>query len=124
MKIIIPPDEYYAEVLLRAALHFFDVKIFRGEHRRAAVRDHGVMVFSSWYFRGPHRTERTSTPRRLSLVLLSTYWFWFDHSIHASSRYYLRTALVIVTPIFGAIAALLAIYEDGRLAFCQRARTA
>jgi len=28
VKIIIPPDEYYADVLLRAALHFFDIKIF------------------------------------------------------------------------------------------------
>ena len=29
------------------------------------------------------------------LGLLSIYWLHFDHSVHASSRYYLRTALVI-----------------------------
>jgi hypothetical protein len=46
-------------------------------------------------------------------VMLSIYWLRFDHAIHASSRYYLRTALVIVTPVFGALAALAA---DGRLA--------
>ena len=28
-KIWIPPDEYYAGVLLRAALHFFDLTIFQ-----------------------------------------------------------------------------------------------
>src|SRR5712672_218332 len=44
--------------------------------------------------------------------VLAIYWLWFDHTIHASSRYYLRTALVIVTPAFGAIAVLYARYGD------------
>jgi hypothetical protein len=42
---------------------------------------------------------------------------WFDHAIHASSRYYLRTALVILTPMFGVAAALGAMSADGTLAF-------
>jgi hypothetical protein len=50
-------------------------------------------------------------------VLLLIYWLRFDHAIHASSRYYLRTALVIVTPMFGALAALSAMSADGTLAF-------
>ena len=28
-KIVLPPDEYYAGVFLRAALHFFDLAIFQ-----------------------------------------------------------------------------------------------
>ncbi len=28
-KIMLPPDEYYADVFLRAALHFFDLAIFQ-----------------------------------------------------------------------------------------------
>jgi hypothetical protein len=47
---------------------------------------------------------------------LITYWLWLDHAMHASSRYYLRTALVIVTPAIGALAALSAMHGDGRLA--------
>ena len=30
-KFVLPPDDYYAEVLLRAALHFFDPEIFKVE---------------------------------------------------------------------------------------------
>jgi hypothetical protein len=47
------------------------------------------------------------------LIALGTYWLRFDNSIHASSRYYLRTALVLLTPIFGALAALRALAGDG-----------
>ena len=45
--------------------------------------------------------------------LLSIYWLHLDHSVHASSRYYLRTALVIVTPLLGALAALAALTREG-----------
>jgi len=47
------------------------------------------------------------------LGLLSVYWLRFDHSIHASSRYYLRTALVIATPLLGALAAITAMARGG-----------
>jgi hypothetical protein len=39
---------------------------------------------------------------------LAIYWGWFDHALHASERYPVRTALLIATPIFGAIASALA----------------
>jgi hypothetical protein len=48
------------------------------------------------------------------IAVLAVYWLWLDHTIHASSRYYLRTALVIVTPVFGALAVLDADHEAGR----------
>jgi hypothetical protein len=117
VKIIIPPDEYYAEVLLRAALHFFDVKIF--EVNIVALLFGTIVVYGILVAvlsrLAPDRAHLYAAA--MVVALLSMYWFWFDHSIHASSRYYLRTALVIVTPMLGALAALLAIYEDGRLAF-------
>jgi len=47
------------------------------------------------------------------LGLLSIYWLHFDHSVHASSRYYLRTALVVVTPLLGALAAFAALTREG-----------
>jgi hypothetical protein len=38
---------------------------------------------------------------------------WFDHTLHASNRYYLRTVLVLVTPLLGALAGLVAMRADG-----------
>jgi len=116
VKIIIPPDDYYADVLLRAALNFFDLKIFEVNIVAlllGAMASYGVLILVLSRF-APDRADLYAAA--IVVVLLSSYWFWFDHSIHASSRYYLRTALVIVTPIFGTIAALLAIYDDDRLA--------
>jgi hypothetical protein len=52
----------------------------------------------------------------IMIAVLAVYWLWLDHTIHASSRYYLRTALVVVTPMFGALAALGAMSGDRRLA--------
>jgi hypothetical protein len=121
VKMIIPPDEYYAGVLLRAALHFFDLKIFEVNVVGllfGTMVGYGVLVVILSRL-APDRGYLYAAA--MVVVLLSIYWFWFDHSIHASSRYYLRTALVILTPTFGALSALLAIYEDGRLAFFARA---
>jgi hypothetical protein len=48
-------------------------------------------------------------------LALVAYWSWLDHALHASNRYYLRTALVIATPMLGVLAALYAHRADGRL---------
>ena len=101
-KFVLPPDDYYADVFLRAALHFFDLEIFKVEVvlvLLAAVIAYGaiLMLLSIWL---PKRAWIYALG--ILLVSLSIYWLHFDHSVHASSRYYLRTALVIVTPLFGA----------------------
>ena len=46
------------------------------------------------------------------LALLSIYCLKFDHSVLASSRYYLRTALVLLIPVFAAMATLSAMTEE------------
>jgi hypothetical protein len=114
-KIIFPPDEYYADALVRAALHFFDPAIFQVSIVAllfTTIAAYAVLlqVLSRL---GADRAYLYAA--MIVAVALTIYWLWLDHAIHANSRYYLRTALVIVTPIFGALAALLAIYGDGRL---------
>jgi hypothetical protein len=98
---------------LRAALHFFDPEIFKVEVvllSLAALTGYGGIVVV---------TSMLSLKRAwiysLGIVLaaLSVYWLQFDHSVHASSRYYLRTVLVLLTPIIGAVAAFSAMAEDG-----------
>ena len=126
MKIMVPPDEYYADVLVRAALHFFDLAIFQVGIVLllfAALAGY-VVIFLMLSRLAPRRAYLYAVVTMTAL--LAVYWLWFDHTIHASSRYYLRTALVVVTPAFGALAALDAGLEEGRLAFpsLERAMTA
>ncbi len=112
-KIILPPDDYYADAFLRAALHFFDPELFKVKIVQlllAAVITYAaiLMLFSAWL---PNQACLCALATVLGLLLF--YWLRFDHDVHASSRYYLRTVLVIITPLFGATAALAALTEEG-----------
>ncbi len=114
VKIAVPPDAYYAEVMVRAALHFFDPAIFRVSIVLLLFATLALYVAILLMLSRP-------APRRAHLyaavivtAILAAYWLWFDHTIHASSRYYLRTALVIATPALGALAALAAAHDGGR----------
>ena len=115
-KIMLPPDEYYAGVLLRAALHFFDLSIFQVPFVLllfAALAGYGVIFLIL------SRLARDRAYLYAALIVISAltiYWLRFDQSIHASSRYYLRTALVVITPAFGALAVLSASTGDSRSA--------
>lgn len=111
-KVAFPPDDYYAGVLLRAALHFFDLEIFKVEIvlvLLAALAGYGAIFVAISKF-SPERAWVYALGT--TLAALSVYWLRFDHSIHASSRYYLRTALVLLTPIVGMAAVLLAKAKD------------
>jgi len=110
-KFVFPPDDYYAEVLLRAALHFFDLDIFRVEVvllLLAALLGYDVL-FAAVKLISPERACVCALA--VVLALLALYWLKFDHSVLASSRYYLRTALVLLIPVFAALATLSAIEE-------------
>ena len=116
VKIVVPPDEYYAGVFVRAARHFFDPAIFQVSIvlLLLATLAGYVVIFLMLSRPLPRRADVYAAV--IVVVVLAIYWLWLDHTLHASSRYYLRTALVIVTPVFGALATLGA-HEGGRLAF-------
>jgi hypothetical protein len=111
-KLALPPDDYYAGVLLRAALHFFDLEIFREQIvlLLLATLAGYAALFIAISMIAPDRALVYSLGVMLSA--LAIYWLQFDHSVHASGRYYLRTVLVLLTPMFGAAAALSAMEED------------
>ena len=116
-KIMLPPDEYYAAVLVRAALHFFDLTIFEVGIvvlLFVTLTGYGV-IFLALSRLAPDKAYLYAAA--VVMAALTIYWLWFDQTIHASGRYYLRTALVIVTPALGALAALGAMHGEDRLAF-------
>jgi hypothetical protein len=112
-KISLPPDEYYTGAFIRAAMHFFDPAIFKVEVivlLLAAIAGYLVLArsISVWF-------PQSACIYALAIVLgsLAIYWLRFDQSVHASSRYHLRTALVVITPLLGVTAALAAMAREG-----------
>jgi hypothetical protein len=113
VKIVFPPDEYYADVFVSAALHFFDLGILKVGVvivMLSVLAAYGVLLL---LFARLSPGEAYLYAATAVLIALTIYWLRFDNSIHASSRYYLRTALVLLTPVFGALAALRALAGDG-----------
>jgi hypothetical protein len=115
-KIVLPPDEYYAGVLVRAALHFLDLAVFQASIVLLLLATLAGYVVVFLVLSRPAPRGAYLYAAAIVMAVLAVYWLWLDHTIHASSRYYLRTALVIVTPVFGALATLGADHESGRLA--------
>ena len=115
VKVIFPPGPYFAGVYVRAALGFFDIDI---------LRDNMTMLLAGAIagYSVAYLILARIAPARASIsaavivaVALALYWLWFDHALHADNRYYMRTALVIATPLFGVPAALYALNAEGRL---------
>ncbi len=117
VKVVVPPDEYYAGVLLRAARHFFDPAIFQVSIvlLLSATLAGYVVIFLMLSRLTPRRADVYAAI--IVLAVLAIYWLSLDETLHASSRYYLRTVLVIFTPVLGILATLSAPRIGGRLAF-------
>jgi hypothetical protein len=113
VKLIIRPDAYFAGVLARAALDFFDLNIFTGDLVRllfATIASYGIIFLVLARFT-PAKAHIYATS--LVAVALAAYWLLADHGLHAADRYYLRTILVIATPVFGMLAVLHALRTGG-----------
>jgi hypothetical protein len=116
VKIFVPPDEYYAGVFVRAARHFFDPAIFQVSIVLLLLATLAGYVVLFLIFSRPAPRRADVYAAVIVMVVLAIYWLWLDHTLHASSRYYLRTALVIVTPVFGMLATL-GVHEGAPLTF-------
>ena len=114
VKAIFPPGPYYADVYLRAALGFFDAALLRDP---LLILIGIVLAGYALTCAALSRVTARAPVYAFLIVLgfLSVYWLGFDGSLHASNRYYMRTLLVVLTPLFGISAALLALEADGRL---------
>ena len=115
VKTLLPPDDIMADVLKRGALRVFDPNILTGYlvlllFSVAFLYAAASVLFWRSRLKGPHLYAAL-----LIAVLLSVYWTWFDHALHAENRYYLRTVILLVTPTLGAIAVMHAFRAEGRL---------
>ena len=116
VKAIFPPDAYFAAVFDRAALHVFDLSIFTCDIAQllfAAFATYAIAVSILWRL---SPTNATAYGVWIVAVALVAHWLWFDHTLHADNRYYMRTIVLIGTPVLGALAASYAVRAEGYLA--------
>ena len=113
VKILLPPGNYFAGVLVKAALHFFDPQTFEVNIvflLCASLAGYGfVFIILSRLVPGKAHLWAAA----IVAAILAIYWFGFDQAILADHRYYMRTMLVIVTPALGLLAAFYALRADG-----------
>jgi hypothetical protein len=110
-----PPDDYVGDALHRAALHVFDPSILAGDLVLLLL---GTLASYAIVFLFLGRFAPRGAPLYAAAIvaaLLAIYWLWFDHALHAENRYYLRTAVLIITPALGILAAVCALDADGTL---------
>jgi hypothetical protein len=115
VKVTFPPDDYVGRALGRAALHFFDVSILTGDLvllLLGALASYGVVFL---LIRRLTPTKAHVYAGWMVAVALAAHWPWLDHALHTENRYYLRTVILIATPVLGALAALYALHADARL---------
>ena len=121
VKVVYLPDDYFADVLVRAGMHFFDLAIFQVN---LVILLLVVVASYALLFLALSRTMPAETALltalAVSAIALLIYWLAFDQWVHASNRYYLRTALVVMTPVFGVPAAVYAMRADGAPVNCPR----
>ena len=121
VRLVFPPDDYFAEVLVRAGLHFFDLAIFQVNLvvlLIAVVAGYALLFLALSRIMAAEKALLAALAVSAAAVLI--YWLQFDHWIHASNRYYLRTALVVITPAFGLLSAVSALQADGARVDCPR----
>lgn len=116
VRLTFTPDDYFAKFFVRAALNFFDVSILTDTELLQLLL--GTIAGYGAAFLIVRRLTPTNAhvcAAAIVSVVLGIYWLWFDHALHAANRYYLRTAIVILTPVLGALAAAYALDAEGRL---------
>ena len=112
-----PPDPYLAEVLGRNALNLLNLRLLVTGVTvllPLALVAYGALLFAF----GRWRVARAEATAALFVIAgLCVFWWRFDRWLLADSRYYLRTAVLAVTPVLGCFAVVLALAgERTRLA--------
>ncbi len=115
VKRALPPDDYYAPILFRAAFYLIDITALTGGVfglLLAALTGYAIVALA---LRRLSPAGAYACSAVIVAAALGVYWLWFDRSIHAEGRYAARTALLIATPALGALAAAYALEAEHRL---------
>ena len=116
VKVGLPPGAYYARIIPAAEWNFIDVTKLLTMPLfvllLVTLMGYAAVVLALY------RLAPMRAPAYAAAIVahaLGAYWLAFDHWLHTQDRYYVRTAILIATPLLGALAALCAVRAEGRL---------
>lgn len=115
VKAAFPPDAYFGGIVWRAALLLIDVRNLTTPFFLllfAVLAGYGVVFL---LLRRANTASTHILAAAIAAIAFGVYWLWFDRFLHTDDRYGARTALLIGTPIFGALAAAYALLSEGKL---------
>ena len=119
VRILFPPDAYYAVIIPRGARTFLDASnLVRDSAAVLAVALVGYAVIVAVARRWARLRLMIPIEAAATLAVaigLAVYWLGFDHLLQAASRYPLRTLLMVALPILGAKAAIDVMGETKQL---------
>ena len=100
----IPPDEYFNRIVTAAALNFINVKNLLCPEFLLLTGTLGSYALLYALLRRRNAAAAHIQAAAIVAVLLAIYWIDLDQSMHAEDRYVIRTVILIVTPLLGALA--------------------
>jgi hypothetical protein len=120
VRVLLPPDAYYASIIGRAASLFFDVAALAQNPMLVLVAAVAAYLVLAAALRRVAPDRAHVLPIPAVAVGLAVYWLAFDSSMHAESRYTFRTALFGGTALLGVLAGVLAQSAGQRRDPCPR----
>jgi energy-converting hydrogenase Eha subunit B len=114
VKLTLRPDDYISGVILAAAFRFIDIGNLGSPAFLLLLATLAGYLVAVLLLRPASPVNSPIYAGALVAVALAVYWIWFDRSLHSDDRYVVRTALLIATPLLGALAALRAVERDDR----------
>jgi hypothetical protein len=116
VKLALPPGAYYARIIPAAEWNFIDLT-------KLVTMPLFVLLLCTLagYAAAVLALHRLAPVRAaayaavLVALALAVYWLAFDRWLHTQDRYYVRTAILVATPLLGALAALTAVRDEGCL---------
>jgi hypothetical protein len=115
VKIALPPDDYFAGVLATAALNIIDLSNLTVDPFRVLACALVGYALACLILSRIAPAQAHVYAGMVVVAALAVYWSVAASDVNGDNKYYFRTALLLFTPAFGAIAAAYALAAEGRL---------
>jgi len=113
VKLTFRPDPYTAEILMRLALGVFDMSVLGGDLVRLLACTLGGYALGFALLSRLKLARAEDWAFWLVVAVLAAHWLWLDQTLHADNRYYLRTVVIVATPLLG-LSAAIRVLRSGR----------